>query len=109
MQWVIVLAIVIAAVVFAVQNAAPVSIAFFSWRLDASLAIVAVLCFACGALAGALLLLPNEIRHRLALRRHRDRIADLESVNAGLRRALISSGVELPAAPASAIPEIRKD
>ncbi|MFZ2507043.1 MAG: LapA family protein [Steroidobacteraceae bacterium] len=101
MQWIIVLAIVIAAVVFAVQNAAPVSIAFFNWRLDASLAIVAILCFACGALVGALLLLPGEIRRRLALRRQRDQIAELESVNAGLRRALISSGVEPPAAPAS--------
>ena len=88
MLWITGLAVLVLAVIFAAQNAGPVSVAFFSWQADASLAVVAILCFACGAVAAAILMLPGVIRHKLAARNHQGKIASLESMNKDLRRAM---------------------
>jgi uncharacterized integral membrane protein len=56
MTTVIVLLILIFLVaIFSVQNAVPVSITFFFWRFEASLAIIVFLSAICGLLAGVIL------------------------------------------------------
>ncbi len=50
-----VIAVIIVAL-FSVQNAVPVSISFLSWRFDASLAIIALLFFLAGMVAGMVVL-----------------------------------------------------
>ena len=47
--------------VFSVQNAMPVAITFFFWKLEASLAIIVFLSALCGAVAGGIMIKPAEI------------------------------------------------
>jgi uncharacterized integral membrane protein len=42
--------------VFSVQNAMPVAITFFFWKLEASLAIIVFLSALCGAVAGGIII-----------------------------------------------------
>jgi lipopolysaccharide assembly protein A len=42
--------------VFSVQNAVPVAITFFFWKLEASLAIIVFLSALCGAVAGGIII-----------------------------------------------------
>lgn len=88
MRLIVGLAILILAVIFAAQNAQPVSIAFLAWQVNGSLAVVVILCFACGALTAAILILPGMVRHRLTLRRQRGKLDTLEIANKELRNAL---------------------
>lgn len=53
-QLIVILIIVFLIVMFAVQNAVAVSVVFFLWRADASLAVVIAACFSLGAAIGAL-------------------------------------------------------
>ena len=44
--------IIVIVALFSVQNAMPVAIAFLGWRFDASLAVIALLSFLAGMIAG---------------------------------------------------------
>jgi putative membrane protein len=44
--------VIVAVALFSVQNAMPVAISFLSWRFDASLAVIALLFFLAGMIAG---------------------------------------------------------
>lgn len=80
------IAFAIAAVTFALQNHAPVSVAFALWRFDGSLAIVLLLAIGLGALIAGLVSSPAVIKGQWSAARMRRRIADLESENAELAR-----------------------
>jgi uncharacterized integral membrane protein len=64
---VLLIILVIAAVVFAVQNSAPVTIAFLGFSTNASMSIVLVLTFAAGIMLGMFLLLPSVWKRMRAL------------------------------------------
>ncbi len=66
---ILVLIIAVLVTLFSVQNAMPVSISFLSWKFDASLAIVALLFFLAGVLAGAGTLVWIRIRRNAKKRR----------------------------------------
>jgi uncharacterized integral membrane protein len=74
----LVLAAIVLAVVFAAQNADVVNLSLLGWNLDASLAVIIVLCFAFGALMAALAMLPNIYRLRTEQRKLKQRLAELE-------------------------------
>jgi len=57
----LVIVIVIVAL-FSVQNAIPVAISFLTWRFDASLAVVALLFFLAGMIAGMVVLFWTRMR-----------------------------------------------
>jgi uncharacterized integral membrane protein len=78
MRLTVILAIVVLAVVFAVQNADIVTLSIFAWRLDASLAVIIVLCIAVGAVIAALALAPQIYRRRAEEHRLRRQIAELD-------------------------------
>ena len=44
--------VIVAVALFSVQNAMPVAISFLGWRFDASLAVIALLFFLAGMIAG---------------------------------------------------------
>jgi len=50
------LIVVLIVAVFSVQNAMPVAITFFFWKLEASLAIIVFLSALCGAVAGVIII-----------------------------------------------------
>lgn len=58
---------IIAAVVFAVQNSTPITVAFFGLTAQASMSIVLVVTFAAGILLGMFLLLPSIWKRMRAL------------------------------------------
>jgi uncharacterized integral membrane protein len=79
MRMVLALIVLIAAVVFAVQNATPVTLNALFWQLEASLAVIIVLCFALGVLSASIAMLPGLLRARNSERRLRARVTELES------------------------------
>ena len=84
MQFFIVLAllIAIAIVLFAVQNAAIVTVSFLSLHYNGSLALILVTVFALGLLAGLLISIPTMLRKSLDLREQKKKVRQLEESNA---------------------------
>lgn len=85
LQLIAVLIIVFLIVMFAVQNAVAVSVAFLLWRVDASLALVIAACFGLGALIGAFVTVPTMLRERILLSRLRKQVEGLRAENDDLR------------------------
>jgi putative membrane protein len=85
LQLIAALIIVFLIVVFAVQNAVAVSVIFFLWRVDASLATLVATCFGLGILIGALLTVPTMLRERLSISRLRKQVEALRAENDNLR------------------------
>jgi putative membrane protein len=72
------LLIAVALVLFAVQNAAIVTVSFFTFRFEGSLAFVLVIVFAAGFLSGILMSVPSLLRKGSALREQRKKVKKLE-------------------------------
>ena len=70
--------VAIAGVVFAMQNNAPVSVDFFIWQFNSSLAVVLLLAVAFGAIILALLTTPKTLRRQWIVSQQRKRIEALE-------------------------------
>ncbi|MGE5894668.1 MAG: LapA family protein [bacterium] len=80
MQFFIFLALLIAIglVLFAVQNATVATVKFLAFSYEASLALIVVIVFASGFLAGILLSLPSIFRKSSIMREQKKRIRRLE-------------------------------
>ena len=65
-------------VVFVLQNITPVTVSFFTWHMDGSLAVILFLAFASGVLMTLLFLLPSFIRDEWRYSRLRRRTRSLE-------------------------------
>jgi putative membrane protein len=63
--------------VFAVQNNTPSKVAFLSWNVTGSLAIVLMITFALGIIIGVMVMLPSSVRARLSAREERKLKEDL--------------------------------
>jgi putative membrane protein len=72
------LLIAIALVIFAVQNAAVVTVSFLTFRAAGSLAFILIMVFAAGILTGVLMAVPAILRRGSSLRAQRKRIRQLE-------------------------------
>ena len=108
MQLAIISAIVfaIAGVFFALQNNVPVTVNFFLWRFDGSLALVLLLALGLGALIAALVSTPSVIRGQWGSSRLRRQVAALEEEKARLEGRLATLEAETarlrpPADPAA--------
>jgi len=80
MQFFIVLALLIAIafVLFALQNAAIVTVSFLSFHYNGSLALILVIVFTLGVFAGILISIPSLLRKSSDLREKKRRIKQLE-------------------------------
>lgn len=72
------LAIVVLAVIFALQNAASVTVVFVVWRFDSSLALVMALTFVAGAALSALLSTTAAMRKSRKLSQQERRSGELD-------------------------------
>ncbi len=72
------LVIAIALVLFAVQNSAIVTVSFLSLHYSGSLALILVVVFALGLLAGVLISVPSILRKGSALREQKRKVKELE-------------------------------
>ena len=97
MRTVLILGLMLLAVIFAVQNADVVTVDFLFWKLNASLAVLAVVCITVGVLLGVLIVVPKIYRMRADQRRLRAQLAELDPVVAPQSA---KSGFQAPGAAA---------
>ncbi len=71
--------IALMAVVFALQNSAPVQISFLLWRFDSSLALVLLVALVAGALMSFFVSLPSNVRARWTIRQQRKKMTEMEN------------------------------
>lgn len=95
----LILALVIAviAVIFALQNTAAVSVSFFVWQFNQSLALVLLLAAFVGVIIGLLTILPGSIKTRWQLAARNKKIASLEKEIEELKQKLTSAEQRLQA------------
>ncbi len=72
------LLIAIALVFFAGQNASVITVSFFSFRFQGSLAFILVIVFAAGFFSGILMSVPSLFRKGSALREQKRKVKQLE-------------------------------
>lgn len=90
------IAFAIAAVTFALQNNASVTVAFGYWYFDSSLAVVLLLAIALGALIAGLVSTPSMIKAQWDRARLRRQVTQLEEDNAVLERRMRELESQMP-------------
>jgi lipopolysaccharide assembly protein A len=75
---IVALLIAVIAVIFALQNAIPVTISFFAWEVTGSLSLVLLITLAIGVVIGLLVIAPSSIKNTIQVSGHRKRIGALE-------------------------------
>lgn len=76
------------AVIFILQNIIPVSIVFFSWKLDGSLALILILAILTGAVLSALSCLPDMINNYFEISGLKKRVKELEVTADNYKKSL---------------------
>lgn len=74
------------AVLFALQNNVPVTVSFFAWSFDGSLALVLLMTLGLGAIVAGLVSSPTVIRGQWTGSRLRRQVTTLEEKNVGLQQ-----------------------
>jgi uncharacterized integral membrane protein len=97
------LSIALIAVMFALQNIVPVTVAFLAWRFEGSLALVLFFALVVGALVSLLASIPALVKGRWTATSLKKRIATLEGDLAESRRRLEAYRTK---GPGSADPEL---
>ena len=75
---IVALILAVFAIIFALQNAASVTLTFLLWSFQGSLALVVIVTLLAGVLITLLALAPALVRGRLRVRSHRKRVTELE-------------------------------
>ena len=81
MQLQLILAIIVAilAVVFALQNAVPITVSFLTWRFESSLALVLLIALALGILMSLLVSVPSMVKTRKMISSQKKKIRELDT------------------------------
>ena len=78
-QLIVAIIVAILAVVFALQNAVPITVSFLTWRFESSLALVLLITVALGILMSLLVSVPSMIKTKKMISSQRKKIQELES------------------------------
>jgi uncharacterized integral membrane protein len=78
LQLIVAIIVAILAVVFALQNAVPITVSFLTWRFESSLALVLLIVLALGILMSLLVSVPSMIRTRKIISNQKKKIQKLE-------------------------------
>ena len=62
LQLIVAIIVAILAVVFALQNAVPITVSFLTWRFESSLALVLLIVLALGILMSLLVSVPSRVK-----------------------------------------------
>lgn len=97
MQLMLILGIVFAgaAVLFALQNTAIVTVSLAAWQFDGSLALVLLITLGLGVLIAGLISSPAMIRRQWAVVRLRRQVADLEQQTAQQQKTINALKLEI--------------
>ena len=79
LQLIVAIIVAILAVVFALQNAVPITVSFLTWRFESSLALVLLITVALGILMSLLVSVPSMIKTRKMISSQKKKIWELES------------------------------
>jgi uncharacterized integral membrane protein len=79
LQLIVAIIVAILAVVFALQNAVPITVSFLTWRFESSLALVLLITVALGIIISLLVSVPSMIRTRKIISGQKKKIQELES------------------------------
>jgi len=81
MLFALILALILAilAVFFALENTMVVTVSFFSYAIDGTLALFILIALAVGVLVGVLVMIPGRIKSGLSNARNRKKISTLEA------------------------------
>lgn len=79
LQLIVAIIVAILGVVFALQNAVPISVNFLTWRFESSLALVLLITLALGILMSLLVSVPSMIRTKKIISGQKKKIQELES------------------------------
>ncbi len=77
LQLIVVIVVAILAVVFALQNAVPITVSFLTWRFESSLALVLLITLALGILMSLLVSVPSMIKRRKMISSQQKEIQEL--------------------------------
>jgi len=88
----------VVSVMFVLQNISPVTVTFFTWSMDGSLAVILFLALASGVLITLLFLLPSFIRDEFRYSRLKKQTRALEDELLAIKTRIPASGpaVETP-------------
>ena len=89
------IAFAIVAVLFALQNNVPVTVSFFAWSFDGSLALVLLITLGLGAVIAGLVTSPALIGSQWTGKRLKRQVASLEEQNRGLQQRLVELDAQL--------------
>jgi len=78
LQLIVAIIVAILAVVFALQNAVPITVSFLTWRFESSLALVLLITLALGILMSLLVSVPSMIKRRKMISSQKKEIQELE-------------------------------
>jgi len=79
LQLIVAIIVAILAVVFALQNAVPITVSFLTWRFESSLALVLLITLALGIIMSLLVSVPSMIKTRKMISSQKKKIQELES------------------------------
>lgn len=79
LQLIVAIIVAILGVVFALQNAVPISVSFLTWRFESSLALVLLITLALGILMSLLVSVPSMIKTKKIISNQKKKIQELES------------------------------
>jgi len=78
LQLIVAIIVAILAVVFALQNAVPITVSFLTWRFESSLALVLLITLALGILMSLLVSVPSMVKTRKMISSQKKKIRDLD-------------------------------
>ncbi|MEA2087394.1 MAG: LapA family protein [Candidatus Caldatribacteriota bacterium] len=79
LQLIVAIIVAILAVVFALQNAVPITVSFLTWRFESSLALVLLITLALGIIMSLLVSVPSMIKTRKMIFSQKKKIQELEN------------------------------
>jgi len=79
LQLIVAIVVAILAVVFALQNAVPITVSFLTWRFESSLALVLLITVALGVIMSLLVSVPSRIKRIKLISSQKKKIQELES------------------------------
>ena len=79
LQLIVAIIVAILAVVFALQNAVPITVSFLTWRFESSLALVLLITVALGVIMSLLVSVPSKIKRIKLISSQKKKIQELES------------------------------
>jgi len=103
---VLILALIIASVLFAVQNTETVTVTFVAWSITGSLSLILIIALIAGFLIGSLLMAPSVIKKKFQSFGLKRRVSKLQREKAKLNKRIEKSEAKQESLPLNDIPAV---